>query len=105
MSQFTLYENLNPASRAAYPYFVDIQNALLEPLASRVVIPLARAGEGSAQPMDGLCPLVEVGGAPYVLLTFQLTNVPLTALKAPAGSLQQMRQEIISALDFLVSGI
>lgn len=105
MSQFTLYENQNATSSAAYPYFLDIQDALLAPLASRVVIPLARAGQDSARPIDRLCPLVEIRGEQYVLLTFQLTNVPISALKAPAGSLQHMRQEIVAALDFLVSGI
>jgi toxin CcdB len=43
MVQFTLYENLSPASRKVYPYFVDIQSELLESLNSRLVIPLARA--------------------------------------------------------------
>ena len=37
MSQFTLYENLSPASRGTYPYFVDIQSDLLESLNTRLV--------------------------------------------------------------------
>jgi len=41
MSQFTLYENENKNSKKAYPYFVDVQNDLLDELNSRVVIPLS----------------------------------------------------------------
>jgi len=42
MSQFTLYENTNEESREAYPYFVDIQNGLLDSINTRLVIPLTR---------------------------------------------------------------
>jgi toxin CcdB len=105
MSQFTAYENLNPASRAAYPYFVDVQNTLLESLATRVVVPLARADRLGQQPIGRLCPTASIRGEPHVLLTHQMTAVPLAALKAPVGSLHELRTEIVAAIDFLVTGI
>lgn len=40
MSQFTLYENKDKSSNKAYPYFVDVQNHLMNELNSRLVIPL-----------------------------------------------------------------
>ncbi len=105
MRQLTVYENLNPASRAAYPYFVDVQNALLESLATRVVVPLAQADRLRQQPISRLCPIATIRGEPHVLLTHQMTVVPISALTAPVGSLQELRTEIVAAIDFLVTGI
>jgi toxin CcdB len=105
MSQFTVYENLNPDSRAAYPYFVDVQNTLLESLATRVVVPLARADSLRQHPINRLCPEASIRGEPHVLLTHQMTAVPVAALKAPVGSLQELRTEIVASIDFLVTGI
>jgi toxin CcdB len=41
----------------------------------------------------------------FVLLTHQMTNVPSAALKVPIISVESLRDEIIAALDFLVTGI
>lgn len=104
MGQFTVYENLNPGSREAYPYFVDVQNTLLNSLATRVVVPLARADRLGHQRISTLCPEANVRGEPHVLLTYQMTTVPVAALKSPVGSLRELRTEIVSAIDFLVTG-
>ncbi|TAN67806.1 MAG: hypothetical protein EPN17_10565 [Methylobacter sp.] len=37
MAQFMVYENQNQDSKQVYPYFVDVQNNLLETLNSRLV--------------------------------------------------------------------
>lgn len=104
MGQFTVYENLNPGSRAAYPYFVDVQNALLDSLATRVVVPLARADTLGHQRISTLCPEATVRGERHVLLTHQMTTVPVAALKTPVSSLRDRRTDIIAAIDFLVTG-
>lgn len=104
MSQFTLYENTSEDSRDTYPYFVDIQNSLLDSLNTRLVIPLAPA-KYLAENIANLCPVATVNNEPYILLTHQLTNVPVSALHTPIGSLESNRDKIISALDFLVTGI
>lgn len=39
MGQFDLYVNTDKDTNETYPYFVDIQNSLLDKLNSRVVIP------------------------------------------------------------------
>lgn len=104
MSQFTLYENTNEESREAYPYFVDIQNGLLDSLNTRLVIPLTPAAN-LAENIAHLCPTTTVDQDKLVLLTHQMTNVPVTALQRPKGSLEHLRVEITSALDFLITGI
>lgn len=104
MGQFTLYENTSRDSRDTYPYFVDIQNSLLDSLNTRLVIPLTPA-RLLAENITKLCPATTVNNDPFILLTQQMTNVPVSVLHTPIGSLEYLRDEIISALDFLVTGI
>lgn len=104
MGQFTLYENTNQDSRDSYPYFVDIQNSLLESLNTRLVIPLTPA-KYLAENITKLCPATTIEEEQFFLLTHQMTNVPVAALQTPKGSLGHLRDEIIAAVDFLVTGI
>lgn len=105
MAQFALYENRNPASNETYPYFVDIQNDLLESLNTRLVVPLAHSTYFHDKPIDTLCPTIARDDGRYVLLTHQMTNVPISALSTPVCSLEHLRDEIVAAIDFLVTGI
>ncbi len=104
MSQFTLYENTSQDSRDTYPYFVDIQNSLLDSLNTRLVIPLTPS-KYLAENITKLCPATNIDNESFVLLTQQMTNVPISALQAPKGTLEHLRDEIIAAVDFLVTGI
>ena len=99
-----LYENSNEDSREAYPYFVDIQNDLVESLNTRLVIPLT-SSKLLVDNIGRLCPKVTLNDEVFILLTHQMTNVPVAALKYPKGSLEHLRDEIVSAIDFLVTGI
>jgi len=105
MAQFSLYHNRNRSTRKAYPYFVDVQNALVDTLNTRLVIPLARHNEIGDSVVTRLCPLVSIGDETFVLLTQQMTTIPLSALSMEVGSLEQRRDDIIAAIDFLVTGI
>ena len=104
MAQFTLYENTNRDSKQAYPYFVDVQTDLLDSLNTRLVIPLTPAsllGESIAR----LSPKATIRGRDFFLLPHQMTNVLVTALTKPCGSLAHLRDDIVPAIDFLVTGI
>ena len=105
MSQFSLYENLNHDSKETYPYFVDIQNGLLDSLNTRLVIPLTPLRYLGEKSIGNLCPITTVDSDPFVLLTQQMTNVPVAALQSPIGSLDHFRDKIVAAIDFLVTGI
>jgi toxin CcdB len=105
MSQFDLYINIDTDSKTAYPYFVDVQNELLDTLNSRLVIPLTKLTDRSQVFPSGLCPVITVEEQELVLLTHQMTSVPITFLKHKYGSIVEFRTEIISAIDFLITGI
>jgi len=105
MAQFSLYKNRNRSSRNTYPYFIDVQNSLLDSLNTRLVIPLARSEQLAERAIGILCPVVEVDGERLVLLTQQMTNVPVSALGTEVASLAHRRDDIVAAIDFLVTGI
>lgn len=105
MAQFALYENQNPDSRESYPFFVDVQNSLLDSLNSRLVVPLTSYRNLDESNISNLCPIITLHEERFVVLTHQMTNVPTSALKVAVTSLDYLRDDIIAAIDFLVTGI
>ncbi len=77
MLQYSLYKNENKSSKKIYPFFVDVQSDLLEDLNSRVVIPLSLNKARNNTNAKNLCPVFEIEGKNYILLTHQMTSVPL----------------------------
>ncbi|HLY52373.1 MAG TPA: CcdB family protein [Steroidobacteraceae bacterium] len=104
MSQFAVYRNENPGSSGEFPFLVDVQAELLEDLATRVVIPLAKAGELTGFPTQYLTPLIVFEGRSYALLTPQLAGISRDELGAPTGSLADQERVISTAIEFLLRG-
>ncbi len=105
MAQFSLYKNEDSASNDVYPYFIDVQNSLLGDLNSRLVIPLSPHGVLNNTDAKKLCPVIHLDEGDFVLLTHQMTSVPISILKAEVTSLESLRYEILGAIDMLISGI
>ena len=105
MPQFDVYRNSNPHSKGAYPYLVDVQVGLLDGLQTRVVVPVTRAPALGKAPIERLTPLVAIQGEQFALLTPQLAGVSRSNLGAPITNISEYRDEIISALDMLFTGI
>lgn len=105
MGQFTLYENTDGTTKKAYPYFLDIQSDLVSALNSRVVIPVVPAHKLETPAPERLCPTIQIDGIEHALLTHQLTSAPTSILKKPVESIEAFRDEIINAIDFLITGI
>lgn len=105
MAQFDVYRNMDKDTNKAYPYFVDIQNDLLETLNSRVVIPMTLSDQSDNNYPAHLCPVVKINNKNFALLTHQITSVSVNFLSGKALSLEKSRDQIIGAIDFLVTGI
>lgn len=105
MDQFDLYVNTDNDTNKTYPYFVDIQNDLLDTLNSRVVIPLTPISKSDKSYPDNLCPIVKIKNKKFALLTHQLTSASANFLSKKEGSLSSSRDDIVAAIDFLVTGI
>lgn len=104
MAQFSVYRNKNPRTKATFPLLVDVQSELLDPLVTRVVIPLTKAPALIKKPVSHLTPEVSFGGDKYILMTPQLAGINRAELGPLAGSLAQDRQVILGAVDFLLTG-
>lgn len=85
-------------------YVVDIQAPLLAHLKTRVVIPLL-PHDTAPLPAKGLNPIFELGGADHVLATQFMSAVMTSELGPPMGSLRQHRDEIIRAVDIVLTGV
>ncbi|QTD43665.1 CcdB family protein [Ottowia testudinis] len=104
MAQLIVYANANHQTRKQYPLLLDVQSNLLDDLGTRVVVPLAPHASHGSQAMTRLTPLLTVDDVNYLMLTPQLSGIPVRNLGAQVADLAHMRSEIIAALDFLISG-
>ena len=104
MAQFSVYRNKNPRTRAAFPLLVDVQSDLLEPLSTRVVVPLTKTAALAKKPVSYLTPEISFSDDRYLLMTPQLAAVNRSELGPLAGTLANDRQTILAALEFLLTG-
>jgi len=105
MAQFDVYRNSNPATRARIPYLLDVQSDLLEPLATRVVVPLCKPDLLKGKAADRLNPVFEIEGKRLMMLTPELAGVPAKILGERIDNLSSQRNAIIAALDLVFTGI
>jgi len=104
MAQFSLYQN-HGDSNDIYPFFIDVQSELLDSLNTRLVIPLTPSARLEHRAPDHLCPILHIDEGDFILLTHQMTSVPVSILTTPVHSLDAFRDEIIAAIDFLITGV
>ena len=104
MPQFTVYRNKNPKSKTEIPYLLDIQNNLLTQLETRVVIPMFHKKTSRMKAMAQLTPEFEIEGKKVILMTPQMAGIALENLGEVVGDLSKHRNEIVGAIDFLVTG-
>ena len=105
MRQFDVYANPSRITRRAYPFIVDIQSDIVSAIATRIVVPLGRRVDFKNEEMKKLTPTVKYEGEEFLLIVPQIASMPAKALKNPIGSLSHLREEIVSAVDFAITGI
>lgn len=105
MPQFDVYKNPSKKTREVYPYLVDVQNSVIDQLATRLVVPLTNIDAKPNMLMKKLTPEVEFENDTFLFMTQQLTSIPEDVLKSPVGSLKDSRALLIDAIDFAITGI
>ena len=105
MPQFSVHRNKNQKTRSKYPYLVDIQSDLLSDVGTRVVVPLIKRTAATRRPIKNLMPVVRVDEQEFIMVVPQLAAIATGALGDPVGSAAQHRDEVLAALDFLITGI
>jgi CcdB protein. len=104
MSQFSVHTNLNSATKEHYPLLIDIQNALLDSLDTKLVIPLVLFSKYESKPIKELMPVISINGKKYIVLTPLQAGINKKFLGNIVADLSSYRQDIISAIDFLITG-
>lgn len=105
MRQFTVYKNTNASTKAAVPFLLDIQSDLIAELGTRVVVPLYTAAAMKGKVLKTLTPIFNIEGKQYVMVTPQLAGIAKKQLGNQVADLSAQRDEIIAALDLLITGI
>ena len=105
MAQFSVHQNKNKATQARYPLLLNIQNDLLATMQTCVVVPLTKVETMTHSPFSKLTPILSVQEQDYCMMTPQLAGIHKRELGAEVEVLTAYQHDIISAVDFLLSGV
>lgn len=81
------------------------KNSLISDIITPSVIPLGKLSDFRNESMTKLTPTIEYENDQFFMLTPQIASIPSSLLKNPIGSVNTLRDEIIAAIDFAVTGI
>jgi toxin CcdB len=105
MAQFDVYENPSAQQRAAMPFMVVIQRDFLDGLPTRLAMPLAVAGLVPKFIPLNSCPQVEFHGQRLHVLGHMAAAFRNRDLRKPLGSLAASANDIVAAIDAVISGV
>ena len=105
MAQFDVYRNPSKSTNKAFPFLVDVQNSVIDQLATRLTVPLTTSNARKSLYMKKLTPEIELEGETYLFLAQQLSSIPEEVLHDCIGSLRQSRDLLLDAIDFAITGI
>ncbi|MCB9739474.1 MAG: CcdB family protein [Deltaproteobacteria bacterium] len=97
--------NADRDGAAAVPYLLVVQADLLAGLGTRVVVPLYRAELVPGPRLAGLMPVFEVEGIEVVAVVPELVGLETRLLGEEVTRLDAHRDEILAALDLLLTGV
>jgi toxin CcdB len=101
MAQFDVYRLPRGAGSVLV---VDLQNKLFDGLATRVVAPLYPLA-AKDKPILRLNPVVEIEGQLFLLAIQEMAALRVKSLGAKVASLEARRDEIVAAIDFLITSV
>jgi len=100
MAQFDVYENLNISTKSEVPYLLDIQNDILKNLSTRMVIPLVL----NMKTIDILNLELSINEESVTMSTAEMAGISKDNLGVFVCSVEDRKYEIISAVDFMITG-
>ena len=101
--QFDVFENPDPASAEAHPYFLILQADRLKDLNTRIVAPLV--APRTLPGFERLMPVVSVKNKNFVVDVTNVGVFPLKLIPKPVVNLESERYRIVGALDLIFTGI
>lgn len=105
MAQYDVYPNPDASGAdSAFPLVVVVQSELLDALATRLVIPLARPSANASAPSN-VCPAVRVGDDSYLAYAIFMAPVPSKRLRRRIANVRSQSARLVSAIDAVLSGV
>lgn len=105
MAQFDVYKNTNKSSKSSYPYLVEVQADMLSDLRTTIVIPLIVMNDHAGSQLKILHPEFNISGQKYLAMATLIAGIDRGSLGDCIASLAESRDEFISAIDILITGI
>ena len=102
MAQFDVHRNIGK-HRDSIPFVVVVQSSQFDDYRRRVVVPLVRKSAVGKLSHASFNPTFRVRGTLVVLHPLEIVSIPSEQLGALVGSLSDEGQQIIAALDELLS--
>ena len=100
MAQFDVYKNTNIKTKREIPFLLDIQHNILKNTSTRVIIPLGFQNSSNKV----INPSFEISNTKVTLMTTFIATMSFEQLGQKVCSLKDNRDEIISSIDFLITG-
>jgi toxin CcdB len=96
---------INPSTRGTEgrPYVVVVQADILRESSLRLVIPLVV--EQGTKPLPSLNPAFDIEGQRVYLQPLEISALPIRALRRYVSNLEEFRDQIISAIDLVLTGV
>jgi toxin CcdB len=104
MAQFDAHRNPVHLDSHRMPFVLDVQSDFLTALPTRVVVPLLRA-ELLRERIHRLHPEFLIGDMKVVMVITEIGTLSRSALGPTIVSLHDRRDEIIGAIDMLITGV
>ena len=68
-------------------------------------MPLIKRTAATKKPIKNLMPVIRIDGQDFIMMVPQLAAIASANLGTPIASAAQHRDEVVAALDFLITGI
>ncbi len=104
MARYDVFHNASARASSDTPFLLDVQADLLSHLRTRVVVPL-RLASGIPRPARILQPRLHIAGVDVIMDTPGIVGAPVAALGERVSNVAADRGEIMSAIDFLLTGV
>ena len=102
MAQFDVHKNVGKY-KVSIPFVVVVQSSQFDHYRRRVVVPLVRASEIGRVQFTSFNLLFTIRGIKVTLHPLEIVSIPVDQLGERVGSLAQSGEDIVRALDELLS--
>jgi toxin CcdB len=97
--------DVNRLPRRPTVLVLDIQSGLLDNLKTRVVIPLVQRDQAPKKLVGTLNSCLRIDDREFVLMPQIIASIPVSELTQPAGTAIGYRDDIVRAIDTIISGL